>query len=135
MRSLFTVSVMLFLTLIYGSAFAHVESSPNIFAFSERDSGKEVTASKGDVIVILLREASTAGYIWEVGYLDKNKLLFFKSDRVRLSPPGLLGGINLRVFFFKAMESGKASLRLIYHRPWEKLNNPAKIFSLFLLIK
>ncbi|MCD6364135.1 MAG: hypothetical protein J7M13_09110, partial [Synergistetes bacterium] len=76
MRLLLTASVVFFLTLFYGSASAHVESLPNIFTFSERDSGKEVTASRGDVIVILLREASTAGYIWEVGYLDKNKLLF-----------------------------------------------------------
>ncbi|GEM_PF-1802538 len=127
--------LLLFVRFLFPGSFSWAFSEFNVLAFVESDSGREVEVAKGDVVVILLREVETAGYLWEVVELDLDRLLFLSSESVKLSPPGMLGGENLRVFFLRAVASGKAKVKLVYRRPWESFKPPDRVFHLTLRVK
>lgn len=119
--------LLIFLLLLSSLAPAFAEEF-NIAVLKEGDSGREVLLRRGDILLIVLREVKTAGFQWEVVELDTSKLLFLRSDSLKLSPPGALGGAELRIFTFKAVSPGRTPIRLIYRRSWESFSYPQKLF-------
>ncbi|MBC7332687.1 MAG: protease inhibitor I42 family protein [Synergistetes bacterium] len=126
------MKISLFLSVLIGIVFftflAFAQSDFDIVTLKEEDKGSEITLRNRDVLVILLKEVSTAGYKWDVVNFDRDKLLFIQSKSLKLSPPGLLGGPNLRIFVFKAVGLGRTPIQIVYHRPWENLGYPQKVF-------
>ncbi|MCS7232750.1 MAG: protease inhibitor I42 family protein [Synergistetes bacterium] len=130
---LYVFLFLLSLNLFFWS-FAFAQGSFNVIALKEEDSGREVLLKRGDILVVLLREVTTAGFVWKVTDFDKGRLLFLKSDNVKLSPLGVLGGTDLRIFVFRAIEIGKTPLKIVYSRPWEDFSVYGKLFYLELFI-
>lgn len=107
---------------------------PISMQLTEKDLGRTVEIGVGDILEVVLRGNPTTGYIWDVASPDKGVLkqvgeTEFKPDRkVR----GSGGNIILR---FEAARAGKASLKLIYHRPFEKNRPPIKTFEVSVIVK
>ena len=109
-------------------------SAPISVKLSEKDVGRTVEMSVGDVLEIVLKGNPTTGYIWGVASPDKRILKQvgepeFEPDR---KARGSGGNIILR---FEAAKAGKTSLQLIYHRPFEKNKPPIKTFEVRVTVK
>ncbi len=101
---------------------------------SEKDLGRTVEIGVGDILEVVLKGNPTTGYIWDVVSPDKGILkqvgeTEFEPDR---KARGSDGKIMMR---FEAAEAGKTSLKLIYHRPFEKNKPPIKTFEVRVTVK
>jgi len=98
-------------------------------------SGKEIELKKGQILAIVLESNPTTGYTWEVqGPLDEQVLrqmgeAEFKAASDQLGAPGVL------TFRFQAMGTGRTTLQLVYHRPWEEGVEPLKTFSIQVVVQ
>lgn len=96
---------------------------------TERDNGKSVTLLLTQVLSLTLPGNPTTGFTWEPASLDRGILAmepepFFVPDSL------LVGAGGIFTFRFVPLKSGTTSLRLVYHRPWEKNVKPLRVFEL-----
>lgn len=101
---------------------------------TEQDAGTTVEVRDGELLEVTLVGNPTTGYMWDVASVDPNILkpveqLEFQADSKAIGSPGKL---TLR---FEAARPGKTSLKLIYHRPWEKNAEPIDTFEVTVVIK
>jgi len=96
-------------------------------------SGSQIELKKGQTLVFTLESNPTTGYQWEVieceeSILQQKGKAEFKSSDTRNPPPSGKGGTE--TFRFDAQSTGKGTLKLVYHRSWEKEVEPLKTFTL-----
>ena len=109
-------------------------SAPVPVQLSEKDHGRTVEIGVGDILEIVLRGNPTTGYIWDMVSPDKGILkqvgeTEFEPDRKARGSDGKI------MMCFEAAEPGKTSLKLIYHRPFEKNRAPIKTFEVRVTVK
>ena len=97
------------------------------------DSDNQVELKKGQTLVITLESNPTTGYQWEVikneeSVLQQKGKAEFKSSNTGNRPSS--GKSGTETFRFEAQSPGKGTLKLVYHRPWEKEVEPLKTFTL-----
>ena len=109
-------------------------SAPVSVKLTEKDFSQTVEISVGEILEVSLKGNPTTGYIWDVASADKGILkqvgeTKFKPDR---KARGSGGNIILR---FEATKVGKISLKLIYHRPFQKDRLPIRTFQVKVIVK
>ncbi len=127
------LSAMYILPIIFLAVLLNA-SGPVSVKLGEKDLGRTVEMGVGDTLEIVLRGNPTTGYIWDIAFADTAILrkvgeTKFKADR---KARGSGGKIIIR---FKAAMAGKTSLKLIYHRPFEKDRPPIKTFEVTVTVK
>lgn len=97
------------------------------------DNGRQIELNKGQILAITLESNPTTGYTWEAAEFDEH-ILRQVGDQFQpeSSAPGA-GGVQ--TLSFEAVNSGKTSLKLVYHKPWEKNVEPLKIFSIEVIVR
>ena len=79
------------------------------------DAGSQRTAHVGDTFEVTLRETPTTGYTWQPEF-DAQELEQISDERRPSSPaPGAEG---IRVFTFRTLRPGEATLRITKRRGW-----------------
>jgi inhibitor of cysteine peptidase len=97
--------------------------------FTEADSGKTIEIKTGGSFDISLEGNPSTGYIWSLA--SKRSPVINQMGDPEFKPKSkLIGSGGISTFHFKAARPGKAALRLVYHRPWEKKKEPARTFQL-----
>jgi len=97
--------------------------------FTEADSGRTIEIKIGGSFDISLEGNPSTGYIWAVA--SKRSPVINQIGDLSFKPKSkLIGSGGISTFHFKAGGKGKTALRLVYHRPWEKKKDPARIFQL-----
>jgi predicted secreted protein len=96
---------------------------------TERDNGRAVDLN-GEVLVLELESNPSTGYGWQVQGPGSGILRQLDATDWRPHTPRKLGGSGTQVLRFAAVGKGRATLRLVYARPWETAAAPAKSFSL-----
>ncbi len=103
---------------------------------SDADSGKSVQLKQGEKLEITLESNPTTGYSWDVDSVDEGVLRMvgkpeYKAESKRIGAGGKT------TFVFEAASSGKTTLKLVYHRPWEKgkKKEPVKTFEVTVEVK
>ncbi|MBA7521027.1 hypothetical protein ES705_13127 [subsurface metagenome] len=101
-------------------------------------SGSQVELKKGQTLVITLESNPTTGFQWEVTENDESILqqkgeAEFKSSDTGNPPASGKGGTE--TFRFDAQNTGNGTLKLIYHRSWEKDIEPLKTFTLQIKVR
>ena len=96
-------------------------------------SGSQVELKKGQTLVIILESNPTTGYQWEViecndSILQQKGKAEFKSSDTSNHPSSGKGGTE--TFHFNAQSAGNGTLKLVYHRSWEKEVEPLRTFTL-----
>ncbi len=94
---------------------------------SDGDSGKSVQLKTGDKLEITLKSNPTTGYKWDVASPESGVLEMVGKPEFEADSKALGAG-GKTTFVFRAASSGKTTLKLVYHRPWEKKVPPAKTF-------
>jgi inhibitor of cysteine peptidase len=102
--------------------------------FTEEDNGGYVKIKQGRFFDIILEGNPTTGYSWEKVEPEDDQIVELldteytpESDRV--------GSAGIKVFHFKTIGKGKAFIRLIYRRSWEKEVQPIREFELKITVK
>ena len=98
------------------------------------ENDKHLELKTGQVFTTALEGNLTTGYTWEPVGMDEK--LLARVGEAQYKPDsqavGAGGVISLR---FKALARGSTTLRLVYHRPWEKDQPPLKTVEFTLTIK
>lgn len=101
-------------------------------------SGSQIELKKGQTLVFTLESNPTTGFQWEVTENDESILqqkgeAEFKSSETRNPPASGKGGTE--TFRFDAQSTGNVTLKLVYHRSWEKDIEPLKTFTLQIKVR
>ncbi|MBU1185057.1 MAG: protease inhibitor I42 family protein [Proteobacteria bacterium] len=96
---------------------------------TERDSGRSVSVPLAETVTVTLAGNPTTGYIWEPAAMEREILVM--DPEPSFAPDSFLTGAGGKFTFrFTPRKPGKTSVKLIYHRPWEKDAPPLQTFTL-----
>jgi len=95
---------------------------------TEVNDGQHVELFQGQTLTVDLESNPSTGYSWEVAKVDTSVLSQVGKTEFEQKSP-LPGAPARQIFHFKAVGEGQSTLKLIYHRPWEKGVEPTKEFS------
>jgi inhibitor of cysteine peptidase len=93
---------------------------------------------RGQELIVTLASNPSTGYRWEVAEADKAVLhqvgdAEFKSSAP--SNPPLVGAGGTETFRFESIGAGTTTLKLVYHRSWEKDVPPIKTFTVQVVVR
>jgi len=109
-----------------------VPASPK--KLSEQDNGSTVTLQVGQQLDISLVANPTTGYQWEVASGD-SAVLKQLGEPTYTADSAALGSGGTMTFHFVAAARGETTLKLIYHRTFEKDTPPLKTFEITVVVK
>ena len=88
------------------------------------DKGSQVELKKGQSLVIQIEGNPTTGYTWEAVELED--ILRQVGETEFEADSKLTGAGGVQTLRFEAVKAGSTTLKLVYHRPWEKDTAPAE---------
>jgi len=101
---------------------------------TEAEAGKTIELQNGNLLVVVLDGNITTGFNWEM--VPQTPAVLKQLGEPEANPDssalGAGGKISLK---FQAVQTGQASLTLIYHRSFEKDVSPEKTFEVTILVK
>ena len=116
------------LTACQGTNLAGAAGANKRVTLTEKDNGGSIALAVNGVFLVQLAGNPSTGYIWEADDLDATH--FRQIGNYAFSADSHLAGASgLFTLTFKALSSGKAVLRLVYHRTFEKGVPPLKTFE------
>lgn len=103
----------------------------------DAEDGGQVELKVGEVLTVTLESNPTTGYSWEIVQTDEAVLSQQGEVEYQQSPQsqGLVGAGGTETFRFKAVGPGKITLKLIYHRSWEKGVEPIQTYTLQVVVR
>ena len=103
-----------------------------------RDNGRRVDLKPGQVLVVTLESNPSTGYQWEVSAVD-TAVIQQMGEAEFLSSVStgkqIVGAGGMERFRFKALKVAESSLKLVYHRLWEKEAEPAGTFLVQIIVR
>ena len=110
---------------------------PTHYDLTEKDSGRVLHLDKGDTFTVLLVSNPTTGYLWKFGApLFDETVMILRGDKYIRPDDQLRTGVpGKRSLTFLAEGSGRTGLKLVYVRPWEKNQPPAREFNIMVIVK
>lgn len=117
--------------LVLGFLFALLPgvAMANKVVLGEEDAGKDLVLRCGDLLMVTLPSNPTTGYSWAV--LARPSGLLREVGKSRFEPSlhrsGMTGVGGVQRWKFRALATGKATLKFSYTRPWEHGVAPARV--------
>jgi inhibitor of cysteine peptidase len=99
------------------------------------DNGREKQLKKGQTLVVTLEGNPTTGYSWEVAEPLDEQVLRLTGEPEFKAESDLVGAGGVQILRFEAVNAGQITLKLVYHRPWEKDVEPLEIYSLQVVVR
>jgi len=99
------------------------------------DKGSQVDVQVGEQIIITLDGNPSTGYSWEAENFDTTMFEQVGDPTFISSNPGLVGSGGTLTLTFTTLKTGKATLTLVYHRPWETDVDPVDTFVVTVTVK
>ena len=109
------------------------DPSKAAITLTKQDNGKPIALKKGEILAISLASNATTGFEWNVGEIDNNFLRYDAKDY--FGTGFAVGSGGTETLCFTAINIGKTSLSVIYHRPFEKNVAPIDTFKIAVEIK
>jgi len=129
MSRIFALILLLLLSLVACS------NPQGIGSLTEEDNGKTITLNLGDTLPVRLQGNPSTGYTWEPVKAELKILTQVGGPEFIAQNPGTAGSGGTVTLRFKATKAGQESLKLIYHRSWEKDIAPLKTFEITVIVK
>lgn len=92
---------------------------------TEKSSDRSIAI--GRMVEVRLPVHLGTGYSWAIASMPREMELM--ESRTSSSSDGLEGGAGTQIFRFRAVRSGRITLRFDYRRPWETDKAPSKSVS------
>ena len=99
-----------------------------VMQFDERANGSEIAVRVGDEFEVVLPEARTSGYRWNIVQKGESALRLVE-DNSQPNTAGV-GGAGHHRWRFQAIAAGASEIKLQYARSWEESAEPARTFTL-----
>jgi len=99
------------------------------------DDGREMELKKGQTLVVTLEGNPTTGYSWEVADPLDEQVLRQVGEAEFKAESEALGAGGVQILRFEAVNAGQITLKLVYHRPWEKDVEPLETYSLQVVVR
>jgi inhibitor of cysteine peptidase len=99
------------------------------------DAGREMELKKGQTLVVTLEGNPTTGYSWEVAEPLDGQVLRQVGEPEFKAESEALGAGGEQTLRFEAVNTGKMTLKLVYHRPWEKGVDPLETYSIQVVVR
>jgi inhibitor of cysteine peptidase len=99
------------------------------------DAGREMELKKGQTLVVTLEGNPTTGYSWEVAEPLDEQVLRQVGEAEFKQESDLVGAGGVQILRFEAVNAGTITLKLVYHRPWEKDVEPLETYSLQVVVR
>jgi len=134
----YTLRAAVIAVLLLTMALATGCASTKVLKLDAGDNGSQVELEKGRVLSITLESNPTTGYRWEVEESGEPVLSQIGEATYELESgrdDKLVGAPGLETFQFEAMGTGDATLKLVYHRPWEEEEEPLETFSIRVTVR
>ena len=106
----------------------------NVTTLTDQDSGKSVSLTAGDLLMLRLSSNPTTGYRWALKSVDQDILSQNGKPAYTPSNGRQVGAGGTEVWRFLAEKPGETTLTMIYARSWEKKVAPAKTFTLHVTV-
>jgi len=107
-------------------------SRPEI-AIDQRAAGSTVALHQGQRLSVTLSGNPTTGFVWEL--VPGAESILARQGEARFTPDSdKLGAGGVYRFAFQALAPGKAPLKFIWHRPFEKGAAPARSFEVTIVV-
>jgi len=108
-------------------------SSGNPVRLYQIDSGRIIRMEPDDTVEIVLDSNPTTGYQWKA--LPWDTEVIEQIDKPVYKPRSeAIGSGGELTFYFKALSTGRTSLKFIYLRPFEKNVPPIKSFEVTIVV-
>ena len=104
-----------------------IEVIPPTF-LNASDNNTAINATAGEFLVVTLEGNPTTGYTWEVEELNE-QVLQQVGDIVSVPESDLMGAPSMQIATFEVVGAGDATIKMVYHRPWETDVEPADTFT------
>lgn len=120
----------------YGGTAEASLSPPEEVNVNEDDDGTQVILEPGQILVVTLESNPTTGYSWAV-VEKQDSILAQQGDSEFVQPEqndGIVGAGGWEVFRVMAVNTGQETLELVYRRSWETDADPAKTFSIDVIV-
>ncbi len=106
---------------------------PQEVKLTAADNGSEIELKKGQTLAITLEANPTTGYTWEIAELGERVLR--QVGEIEFEPESeLIGAGGVQIIRFEVVNAGQATLKLVYHRPWETDVEPLRTFSIQVVV-
>jgi len=99
------------------------------------DNGREKQLKKGQTLVVTLEGNPTTGYSWEAAEPLDEQVLQQAGEPEFTQESDLIGAGGVQILRFEAVNAGKFTLKLVYHRPWEKDVEPLETYSIQVVVR
>jgi inhibitor of cysteine peptidase len=109
-----------------------IEVIPPTF-LNATDNNTEVNVTIGQFLVVTLEGNPTTGYTWEVTEPVDEQVLRQVGDIAFMqdyAEPGLVGVPGVQIATFEVVGAGDATIKMVYHQPWETDVEPVDTFTL-----
>lgn len=136
-RRIFWTGVLPAVVGLLSSCASSRQVAPETVHLDEADSGRTIDLRKGQVLILTLRANVTTGYAWKVTRLDERVLCPLGEAEYRPDPhpPRRVGVGGRMIYRFRASDEGSTHLELVYRRPWMEHADPARTFSLTVVVR
>ncbi|MGC9443505.1 MAG: protease inhibitor I42 family protein [Candidatus Methanospirareceae archaeon] len=95
---------------------------------TEADNGETIKVGVGQEFDVTLEANPTTGYTWAVAEPADVQIIRQKGEIEFVPESDALGAGGVQIIRFEAVGAGQTTLKLIYHRPWERVE-PLRTFS------
>jgi inhibitor of cysteine peptidase len=117
-----------------GSAATVIDTPVNEMVLTAKDNGSQAELEQGQALLVTLESNPTTGYRWEVSGSVEPALR--QIGEAEFQPQSdLVGAPGVETLRFEAVGPGELTLKLVYHRPWEKGVEPLETFSVYVSIR
>ena len=110
------------------------EGSAKTAKLDEEDAGSSIELRADDTLEVILDGNPTTGFGWYVASADTAVLRQVGEWEYKGSTD-LIGSPGKLTLHFEAGDPGRTTLKLVYHRPWEKDVAPARTFEATVVVK
>jgi inhibitor of cysteine peptidase len=107
--------------------------TPKIFNVNE--SGKQVTLSPGDSLIVTLDSNPSTGFAWSISGITDEDVADDVSNEYQGSDSGMMGAGGQEIWTFEARDEGSSTIEMQYSRSWETGVEPAATFNVTVVVK
>jgi len=105
--------------------------------FSMDDNGRQIELTNGQTFNVTLETNPSTGYSWEVVELNNNILHQIGEAEIEpnITQKDIVGAAVMQTFQFEVINTGQTTLKIIYHRIWEKDVASLNTFSIDIFVR
>jgi inhibitor of cysteine peptidase len=108
-------------------------SGPSVVNVSE--SGKQITLSPGDSLIVTLDSNPTTGFAWSIAGIGDETVVDEMGNEYQGADTGMMGAGGQEVWTFEAGDKGTSTIEMQYSRSWETGVEPAATFNVTVVVK